>query len=385
MSNQDPLTLKETVIDFADCNSTLGHFGGAPVAGALNLGVGEGYTGLYQQIAAKGLEYQNLQGKPGKALHKLIPVFHSNRYWHRYFVSDDSDSYADLVWEKLVPIEARLAFHLTVSPGNAAQVKISPVPRVLLYPFGWSTWISFRITGAYKLDELAELVHRLAEEPVYTLDPGPSTPQTLRQVFRHVASGVWEDVFGGGKNKASNLPEVLSVITVLDKFGGVPTLNGLSKEHEAALRRLVQPFGDGSAKPLNDLKRGLPKGGEGAGNRDYALQEDYSVFIWADHLLKSDDRNRRLRCYHNNTFLALLQAWQLTFFLQKAVDVKAKTNPLNELVKQAIAHVERPLTAKNLYYRNRCLISFLQRPEVQSAANDAGTAFGLKPANPKGP
>ena len=376
-------TLKETLIDFADCNSTVGHLGSEAMGGALSLGTSDGYSALYQQIVP-GLPYEDVLGQPGKMLRRLKPIYRGNTYWHRFFVSEETETYADRVWDKLVPVEARLAFHLDASPGTTASVKVSPVPRVILYPFGWSTWINLRVTGYHTLAELAELVHHLAEGPAYTLVPGPASPQKLREVFRHVAAGVWDDAFGGGKKKALSPLQVLCVTTVLDKFGGAPALQALAKEDEAALRRLVSPFGESSSKPMNDLKLDLPKGKEGAGNRDYALQDGHGVFIWADHLLKSDDRNRRLRCYHNNTFLSLLHAWQLSFFLHQAAGVKKKTDALAELVEKAVDQIEQPLTVKDFYYRNRCLISFLRRQDVQTAAQKAGAALGLKPAAGKG-
>lgn len=363
------LTLKMSRLEFADCNSTITHLGVPPGNTSLNLAPGSEYTELYKKLATKGLKFEVLKGQPGKVLYHLRPAYHGNRYWHRYFGREETESYSEMVWEKIVPIEALVAIRPDASTGAASAVKVSSQLRVFLYPFGWSTWISLLVTGEHRLEDLAKIANTLAREPAYRLNPGPLELQTLRQVFRFVAKGVWDDVFGGGTLRAFSPPDVLSVTTVLDKFGGAPALQALSPEHEDALRRLTSPTDGGSIKPLNDLRRDLPLGKGGAGNLDYALQDGMGVFLWVDHLLKSDDRNRRLACYHNNTFLALLHAWQIVTFLGEATAVRNPSSALAELVAAAVKMIKQPAAPTPRFYRNVCLVSYLQRPEVQSASH----------------
>jgi hypothetical protein len=107
------------------------------------------------------------------------------------------------------------------------------------------------------------------------------------------------------------------------------------------------------------------------------LQKGSAVFIWADHRLKSVDRNRqRLHCYHHNTLLSLLHAWQLTAFLNLAASSKDKTPALGELASAALLQIDQQL-AKEDGYRNVCLLSYLQRDNVQKTLARTRKAFSL--------
>lgn len=352
-----PPTIKEAIIELADCNTSLIHLGSNPPGGPLRLATENEYLDLYQRLASGPTDYDVLAGQPGEVLGRLKPAYHDNKYWRSYYNSG-ADTYCDFAWKKLVPIEAALKRRLTASAGDIAKVRVSPVPRVLLYPFGWSTWISLRILGEHSLPALAALLQRFLQEPAYTLAPD-KPPKTCTQVFEEVGKSVWMDAFGGGKNTAFRTLDVLSVTTVLDKYNGAPSLGALSPDEKAALATLISDQTPAGGFPP-EVVHGLRQGGKNKGILDYALQKGYAVFIWADHRLKSVGRNHQhLRCYHNNTFLSLLHAWQLTAFLDQASDSEERSEALDELVKAAMKQINRQLVKKG-GYRNICLLSYLQ-------------------------
>jgi hypothetical protein len=374
--NKEPFKIKESFIELADCNTSLVHLGPTPPGGPLRFATDNEYHALYQGIASGPSEFATIAGQPGAVLRRLKPAYRGNRYWHRYYNSPNLETYVDSVWDRLVPIEARLNFLLTASPGNVAKIKVSPVPRVLLYPFGWSTWISLRVTGEHTLPTLATLLQQFVREPAYTLSPGPISAQTCAKVFGYIGKGVWADAFGGGKNTAASPPDILSVTTVLDKYNGAPAIGALETDEESALATLISPN-----QPLTDgipqgIIRGLPLGGKDAGNLDYVLQNGFATFIWAEHKLKSINRNRQqLHCYHHNTFLSLLHARQLTAFLSLASNSKEKTPALSGLVQAAIAQIDEQLNEGDAGYRSVSLVSYLERENVQKTLAKARKVF----------
>ena len=70
-------------------------------------------------------------------------------------------SVAWLVWPEALPLEATITRRVEVTPPAGFGAKLRLVPRVLLYPFGWSTWISLQITGEHRIDGLGALVAHL--------------------------------------------------------------------------------------------------------------------------------------------------------------------------------------------------------------------------------
>jgi hypothetical protein len=368
------VTIQESFIELVDLNTSLIHLSSVPPGGTLRLSTSDEYRTLYQQIASDPTAYAAQTDGPREILRQLKPSYHPNKYWRRYYNSSEVDTYCNSVWERLVPIEARLKLRLTALPGALAKVKVSPVPRVLLYPFGWSTWISLRILGRHDLTALAALLRRFLREPAYELSPSTTPAQDSQGIFAQIGKGVWKDAFGGGEKTAASPLEVLSITTVLDKSGGGPSLLALEKEETAALTALVAPDHSGKDHLPSDAIQYLPQGQKGT---DFVLQKGTSVFLWADHLLKSQGQNRqRLYCYHHNTLLSLIHAWQLTAFLSQASRSKDRTSALEDLVSAAVEQIDQQL-AKGDGYRNLPLLSYLQRDNVQNILKKARTVFKI--------
>jgi hypothetical protein len=368
--------LKEAIIDFGDCNTSLGHLKADAVQGPLSLGTAAGYRQLYQQVTG-GVDYQQLRGQEGAALRRLKPAFQANKYWQRFLGGDSAESFPEIAWDSLVPIEARLKLDLRAWPAAGLKVKVSPLPSVLLYPFGWSTWISLLVTGEHSLEDLASLAVHFATAPAYAVSPDTTPGLTLQDLLQRIGKGVWEDVFGGGGVRASSPLERLSVITVLDKYGGAPAIGALEESQGQALRQLVKPGDSPSQKPWKDLVLGLPLGGLGSGNFDYVLQDGFGHFIWADHKLKPEGTNHQdLRCYHNNTFRSLIHGWHLVQFLDQASRPKNKAPIVAELVAAASDQIDRQLTTKSLY-RNVSQLAFYKRPDIEAVIRKARGVYKL--------
>lgn len=370
------IILKQAVIDLVDCNSTLALFGSETAVTPLSLAPENVYTKLYSRIATDRPAYKEVRGEVGRGIEKLKPVYRPNKYWSKYhFSSRDTETYAEKTWKTLTPIEARLTFRVGIRGDQWPAVKMSPVPRVLLYPFGWSTWLSVLITGEHSLEELAEILQHLSRERAYVLDSELKSPRSLDDLFQRLHHGIQHDVFGE-KSNSLTLPKTLAVTTVLDKYGGTPALKALSTDQEVALRRLVCPDGHASTKQWKQLALSLPMG-TAPGNLDYVLRDGSAFFIWADHRLRSGRKNRtRLRCYHNNTVFSLLQARQLIAFLRQALGAPEKTEALAAMAVATIRQIEAHRTP-GFAYRNRCLLSFLEGDFVEGTVTEARREFQL--------
>lgn len=374
-------TLKKTIVDLASCNSSFAQMGRYSAKYSLHLGSSESYSSLYNSVAE---EPSGLMC-PGPVLKALRPVYlmkgrsPNGSYWQRFFQSDRQDLYPQKAWEKLAPFEVSLVPLLGVFPPTKLQVNIRAVPRVILYPFGWSVWISLLITQDHSLPDLDAVMRHLVWEQCYGLSSHLDRLLTRSDIFQDLSKVVSDEVFGSQEYETPR--ELLSVTTVLEKSGGAPTIDALTREQESALRRIVSPTRSLGQKSLEELTRPLQRGGEGAGNFDYALQAGQGIFIWADHKLRPPSLNaKQLRTYHDNTFLSLLHAWHLSVFLEHASRSGGRrhkrADPVADMVKSAVEQIDGQLKTR-LLYRNVCLIEYLKTPEVQEAVEQARKAFRI--------
>jgi hypothetical protein len=250
------------------------------------------------------------------------------------------------------------------------KLKVSPVPRVLLFPFGWSTWLSFQIVGDHSLQELATLSEHLTDGAAYHLNENVAATLTLTQLFDVVGKGVRNDAYGG-KSVAFNPQDILGVTTVLSKHSGSPSLGALTPEQAAALKRIVRSAGAAQAPTLAvPLPHGESK------LLDYVLHDGLWWFLWAEHRLLTTGRNaQRLRCYHNNTFRSLAHTWLQQTFLDRTIRTKPWSPTLTDLVESVI----RLLTMPN--YKNFSLLAFLERKDFETARTTAQKRLAPPPGS----
>jgi hypothetical protein len=369
-----PTTLTETLLDLADCHTTLYYLGATTPpqdAAPLPLGTAQAYGGLYQTVAAaapapKAFSDVSGSGAPGGIMVKLSPVYRNNKYWRRYLGSGDYDLYHESAWESIIPIEVSLSLRVGFIPDARFNFKVSLIPRVLLYPFGWSAWLSLRVTGKHTLGELSSLVQHIFTAKAFRLDPDPAPPDKqpaayfLREVFNVIARGVRDDAFGGNKTKDFDSQETISVTTVLGKHGGSPSLGALKPAVQEEILRIVKPEGPAPKGQLLDYVYRRSE----EDLLEYLVMSDHKRFIWLEHLLVPIERNRdHLLCYHNNTFHSLMQFRQLLDLLVMAGKQKSISDPLGELVQTAIRNLESP------NYANASVKEFLKNPAVAGAIN----------------
>jgi hypothetical protein len=355
-------TLTQTRIDIADRHTTLCAFSDGnnkKAAPQLPLGTAKGYTDLYSQAVDTKVPYASLQGgKPGQILKKVFRVYGPEKYWKRYL--DGTEPTPSAAWSAGLPLLGGLNKRIELILPAGFNAKVSPVPQVLLYPFGWSTWISLRIVGEHTLDDLGRLVDHLFRQKSFQI-AGAAQPVALQTVLDTVSKGVRTDAFCGSATADSEGKSKAIVITVMEKHGGSLALGALSDDQEKNLRRIIRPEGKGSSQPFADLAFQLP----GSEELDYLIIDDLGRFIWLEELLTPGpgDRNYKfLECYHHNSFRSLVQAWHFLGLLTQSAALGTKQPaPLKGLVKAARASLEEP------QFKNASLVGFLKLNEVQKA------------------
>jgi hypothetical protein len=356
------VTLTQTVFDVADCNVTLLHYVGAAAPGLpLAFSSADTYNELYQKIAEGKVSCAALLEKPCEILDVLRSAYLPNKFWQRYLGSRDEETYAAEAWQSIVPIAATLNQKIEVVLPAGMNLQVSPVPRVLLFPFGWSTWISFRIVGAHSLEELAALSEHLTDGAAYKMNGNAAAKLTLTEVFDVVGKGVRNDAYGGKNAAVFNPQDILGATTVMSKHGGSPSLGALTADQAVALKRIVRSAGAAQAQTLAvPLPHGESK------LLDFVLHDGLWWFLWAEHRLLPFGRNEhRLRCYHNNTFRSLEHSWLLQTFLDRAIRAKPWSPVLADLVERAMLLLTTPT------YKNFSLLEFLERKDFETVRTAA--------------
>lgn len=365
------ITLTETLIDLADRHTTLYHFGAQNPP--LPLGNPDDYCALHKTLATQPTAYADLHhGAAGVILRKLAPAYRNHKYWSRYLSSKNYKSYPALAWEKLLPIQADLSVHIDCEFSTKLPFTVRPIPRVLLYPFGWSAWISLKVMGPHKIGELSSFIQRVVTEKAFTMGNGS---MTLSDLFNQIAEGVRADAFGEDKTKDVESSNFFVVTTVMAKHGGSPALGGLSFEEETQLLRFIRPDGPLSGRPFKEHVFQFPP----ADDFEFVLFDDVTRFNWMEHLLVPEKRNHQLlHCYHNNSFMSMIQADHFLALL----DLVSQQKTLSAQLFDVLQHAKQPL--KSPGFRNASLRAFLTRSDVVEVLKSVDK---LKPAgdNPQTP
>jgi hypothetical protein len=375
-------TLTETAIELADCHTTLYYLGAkAPQPATLPLGTEEDYNAFYKKVATPArVTYEDISGQAGTILGKLSVVYKKNTYWNSFFGTGQLEAYPGLAWKFILPVSCSLKARITFIPDARFKFKVRLIPRALVYPCGWSTWVSLLLNGPHTLEDLAAFNQQLFDGKPFRLDrdpalaPLPPSSYSLSQLFEHVADGVRKDVFGAIKAKDFAPRDAVVVTTVRAKHGGILSIDGLNKDQEGQLLRIVKPDGP----PLQGAAKDYAYRFERNSSLKYMVIDNYGRFTWMDDLLQPVDRNyQHLCCYHNNTFFSLVQARHLYQLLTQAARLKTLSNPLAELTDMA----DENLSSPSYYYENASLRAFLRATAVADARKKM-EKFDPKPASP---
>src|SRR5258708_2027454 len=102
--------LTQTIIDLADCHTTLYYLGESkPTPAPLPLSNAADYVSLYEKAAVpRGVRYSTVRGQDGIMLDNLKPVYQVNKYWDKYMKSRNRSVYANMAWTRLLPLKCSL-------------------------------------------------------------------------------------------------------------------------------------------------------------------------------------------------------------------------------------------------------------------------------------
>lgn len=355
----------EVMVEVADCHTTLYHLGATPPQSPpLPMMDAPSYTSLYSKIAAAGSgDYSNLSGRPGVMLKKLSTIYRKNDYWHYFFANNDLTQYPGRAWEFLVPIRCTINLHVDFALGGKFNLNVSPVPYVVLYPFGWSNCLSLRLQGNLALQDLAAFNTSLFAEKSFTIPSSaagqPATPVSVEDLFAKMSDGVRADAFAQTLADEFAPKEPIIVTTIMASYDGNLKLKGLSAKEMQDLLRIVKPEGPLPSGSLSDkIHRLQPDDKE-----KYVVMNNYGRFTWMQDRLVPAGRNyQHLRCNHNNTFNSLVHARHLYQLLTRAVNFNSPPAALGSLAKRANDSLGLP----SLYYNSASLRGFLLDPDVKA-------------------
>jgi hypothetical protein len=358
-----------TRIEIADFHTTLSYFNKTPPdASALPLGTPSSYVELYKQVVneLEGLEYLEASGgKAGRVFLQLKPFFSADKFWRRYLETGQVYMYPDIVWEYQVPLKVGLSPRVEYIPDPHFAFKVSPILTVVLFPFGWSTWLSLLITGDHDLISLSSFIQNIFQGAVFKLSENP-TAHGLERLFEFIAEGTRSDAFAGPATKERSGLDFYITVTVLAKQRGSLSSGGLSVDEQRALQRIVRPTGlQGSSAFQKQIHELNTESGEPLLN--FMCADDFGRFTWYYQRLIGEKRDlRHLECYHNNIFRSFLLAFHQVRLLELALRQRKPLKPeLRSLIGNAIYMLKDPA------YRNKSLKLLLEREDVQETLASA--------------
>ena len=175
----DARILNESIVDVADQHTILDHIGKkvairgkktrsnsrpaqrkSPVA-PLPFETQKSYCNLLARMDGKAIAYSDVHGSDGTVLARLRPAYVKDKFWLRLVPRTDIKRFPSFSWGRLLPIQGTLMKKVTFVPNPNWPQKFSPVPRVLLYPFGWSTSLSVMVSRPHSIHDLADFLEHL--------------------------------------------------------------------------------------------------------------------------------------------------------------------------------------------------------------------------------
>src|SRR5450631_3378958 len=170
-------TFTETRVEIADLHTTLHYLQKKrPAEAPLPFATEKKYCALHRQLAKpQRTEYGDVtSGSVAAAiLNSFTPSYGDYKYWHRYLQTPVAEAFPEYAWKHLLPIEATITGRIAYVPVPGVSFRVSPVPRVILYPFGWSTWVSLRLLGDHNASDLAAFLQGLFTSSVFRYQSGP--------------------------------------------------------------------------------------------------------------------------------------------------------------------------------------------------------------------
>ncbi len=217
------ITFQETRIEIADRHTTFYYFqgknpGSRPIG--LPFGDADAYRELHDKIFIRNvLPYEDVVANHSSALKSFSLGYCENTYWHWYLQTPTAPDYPAEAWRRALPLHASLKSSIVLADGSGLSFSVKPKPRVVLYPFGWSTWLSLLVRGPHTLTELKSFLERAFIDDLFEYE-GHSGKHSIPSLLKVVAAQVRVDAFGGGVSRVVNVPEFMTCTTVMAKDGG---------------------------------------------------------------------------------------------------------------------------------------------------------------------
>jgi hypothetical protein len=351
------ITLTETRIEITDRHTTLCFLQDPSAAGPLGA---LDYTVLYAQVFSSiDATFDLISPKTlSPLLNRLFSICEktNRRFWREYL--DGVEFYPGLTLREGIPLRATIRPRLSLQLPDNFPAKVAPVIYVLLYPFGWSTWISLRVTKDHTVDDLASLLPILFQSKAWSLNDETS-PMTLDDLFDDMSGELRDQVFAGNETRDRSARDRISMITVLSKNGSSYSYKSLNGAQQDQLKSLVTPKGPLSKRPLAER---IYSASERRPEVNYLVSNNLARFLWMEDMLAPVGRQRQnLHCYHNNNFISLAQAWHLEGLLSATVSVKNPPAVLTDIIDSAIERLTYPKR------KNASLREFLNSDAVKQA------------------
>ncbi len=341
------LKLTEAMVEVGDCRTTLYYFSKEFAKPSIGFTDAAKYNELHEQVW-NGLEkFSEVSEVSSPAvLRKIATAYRENKYWFTATGLDDIANFPFNAWESILPLECTLKERFEIDP-NGFTFKISPIPRVVLYPFGWTTKLSIRITKDHSLEQLSRFVQYLVNQPCIRIKQpvgtAPTPAMRLKDFFARIAAGVRADVFEDDKSDRGSRDTPIIVTTVISKSGISPTSQPDEDLSELMLR-MVTPEGNLPTSPFSDhvfLR-------DPEDTLQFVVTNNHGRFIWIEKLLENDGHKRsHLLCHHNNSFHSLMHAVHLADLIENAVQRRKRSkaelpDSLMELLVEAESQLSNP-------------------------------------------
>jgi hypothetical protein len=356
-------TLTETVVDIADHHTSLFYLQkNSPTGYSLPFADPNQYNKLHQDMYDKGrIDFSSLrQNYQPRILKSLSAGYDNYKYWRCLLLSDQAHNYPKRAWRDMLPITGKVIPQINLVKDAAFNFRVLPIPRIVLYPSGWSSWLSLRILGSHNLDQLASLLQKLFTTPAFQL-ANNTNAVSLQNVMTSLGDGVRSDAYGDDPSDVA-LPEPTLVTTVLAKHHGAYSVG--DPQNEPLLSRIIAPSTGLSHKKFEEAVYRFAQHNNDP--LEYMVVKDYSCFVWMEHrLIPSEINRQKLRCYHQNTFRLLVHARHLLALMNAAVKQKKKPVRLIELITSSIEFFEQPK------FSNASFFVFLKDPTISKTVERA--------------
>ena len=316
--------------------------------------------------------FEETAGRSAKTLGTLSIPYSEERFWRWYLPGRDIDEYSECGWTHFLPLVASLVPRIKFLDSQFG-CKVSLIPKVHLFPSGWTIVLSLQVTGEHDQKTLAEIIRDVFRGgKVFQWEPG-SEQMSLRPVLSRISSGVRTDVFADDPVTSSE-GRVDLVTTVLDcgrKTWSKALATTRDKEHVATI---VRPEG----VPL-DVTKACVEVTSANPSTNFWVVDEHGFLLWYQKLLFSRYRQDhiRLECYHNNTTRAIMMYWQERGLLELMLREK---DQIDRRLKRLGEYAWNLLSASRPSYWNRALEASLAddalQPILKASEGNTATSDG---------